>query len=230
MGRPLALGLKAINAFGKGVDEMTTTDIAVKPEDAREGKRERTKRANREAILNAANEVFAEMGYGETTVRDIIRRTGLASGTFYNYFKSKEEVFEALSDRSALRVRPRLRAARIRASNFDDFIKETFFTFFDYVKSDREYFNVMRRNSGAIRVRMDTPEMLAGFDELKADIKDAMSNGLLPKMDADYLTAAMVGVAFEIADNMIERDPVDPEAAAAFASSLFLNGIAGVKN
>ncbi len=209
---------------------MTTTNTAVKPVEAQEGKRARTKRENREAILNAANDVFAEMGYGETTVRDIIRRTGLASGTFYNYFKSKEEVFEALSDRSALRVRPRLRAARIRASNFEDFVKETFFTFFDYVKSDREYFNVMRRNSGAIRVRMDTPEMLAGFDELQADLEDAMKNGLLPKMDPEYLTAAMVGVAFEIADKMIERDPVDPKAAADFASTLLINGIAGAKN
>ena len=61
------------------------------------GKRERTKANNREAILAGATEVFSELGYGATTVRDIIRQTGLASGTFYNYFKSKEEVFEALS-------------------------------------------------------------------------------------------------------------------------------------
>ncbi|MGB0920573.1 MAG: TetR/AcrR family transcriptional regulator [Alphaproteobacteria bacterium] len=206
-----------------------TTDTA-KPEQVREGKRERTKRENRESILNAANEVFAEIGYGETTVRDIIRRTGLASGTFYNYFKSKEEVFEALSDRSALRVRPRLRAVRVRAASFEDFVKETFFTFFDYVKSDREYFDVMRRNTGAIRVRMDTPEIVAGFDELEADVKEAMARGLLPKMDAEYLTAAMVGVAFEIADTMIERDPIDPKAAAEFASGIFLNGLTGMKN
>ena len=60
------------------------------------GKREQTKQNNREAILEAAKVVFADLGYGATSVRDIIRRTGLASGTFYNYFKSKEEVFEAL--------------------------------------------------------------------------------------------------------------------------------------
>ena len=79
------------------------------PEDNRPGKRERTKVANRQAILDAARAVFGELGYEAATVRDIIRRTGLASGTFYNYYKSKEEVFDALADDGARRFRPILR-------------------------------------------------------------------------------------------------------------------------
>ena len=67
------------------------------------GKRERTKVANRQAILAAARRVFAQLGYDAATVRDIIRGTELASGTFYNYFRSQEEVFEALADDSARR-------------------------------------------------------------------------------------------------------------------------------
>jgi len=47
------------------------------------GKREQTKVQNRQAILNAAREVFGELGYDNVTVRDIVRRTGLAAGTFY---------------------------------------------------------------------------------------------------------------------------------------------------
>src|SRR5262249_45547626 len=78
------------------------------------GKRERTKAANRTAILAAARKVFAQLGYEAATVRDIIRGTDLASGTFYNYFRSKEEVFEALADDgAALQADP---AASARAS------------------------------------------------------------------------------------------------------------------
>jgi len=54
-------------------------------------KRERTKASNRAAILEAARDVFAELGYDAATVRDIVRRTDLASGTFYNYFPDKED-------------------------------------------------------------------------------------------------------------------------------------------
>jgi AcrR family transcriptional regulator len=70
------------------------------------GKREQTKVQNRQAILDAAREVFGELGYETATVRDIIRRAGLAAGTFYNYYRSKEEVFAALSDDGARRFAP----------------------------------------------------------------------------------------------------------------------------
>jgi AcrR family transcriptional regulator len=180
------------------------------------GKREETKASNRQAIIDAAREVFAELGYGATTVRDIIRATELASGTFYNYFKSKEEVFQALQDETALRVRPRLRAERIRARNFEEFVSGSFRTFFDFVKNDHTTFATMRRNPENQRVRIDTPEVIAGFDELRADLELSIKNGLM---------AAMVGVAFEVANHLITRDDLGADEAAKFATALFLGGV-----
>ena len=189
------------------------------------GKREQTKANNRRAIIEAGRYVFAELGYGETTVRDIIRKTGLASGTFYNYFKSKEEVFQAIMDENALRVRPRLRAERIRATTFEEWVRSMFFVFFDYVANDQHNFAILRRNSGALRVRMDTPEIIAGFDELRVDLEKAVEAGIAPKVDVDYLSAAMIGIAFEMSDHLVMRDPPDVEEATDFATTLLLNGL-----
>lgn len=189
------------------------------------GKREITKAANRQAILTAAREVFSELGYGATTVRDIIRRTGLAAGTFYNYFRSKEEVFEALMDENALRVRPRLREVRINARDFPTFIRESFRTFFSFVANDQKHYALLRRNTGTIRVRMDTPEMVAGFEELQQDLEFAMARGLAPPVDADYLSGAFIGVALEVGDRMVLKEAMDVEAATDFATALFLGGI-----
>ena len=80
---------------------MSTTQVVDKP-----GKRERIKAENRTAILAAARVVFSEIGYEAATVRDVIRRTNLASGTFYNYFKSKEELFNALASEFVERFQP----------------------------------------------------------------------------------------------------------------------------
>ena len=66
-------------------------------------KRAQTKLENRRAILTAAREVFAEIGYEAASVRDIIGRTGLASGTFYNYYRSKEEIAHAMASDAAER-------------------------------------------------------------------------------------------------------------------------------
>ena len=190
-----------------------------------EGKREATKRANRKAILDAARAVFAELGYGETTVRHIIRRTGLASGTFYNYFQSKEEVFEALADESALQIRPALRDARVHARTFEEFVEGSFRTFFSFALGDRQYFEMVRRNTGAMRVRMDTPEIVRGFDELEHDLAEAIRSGLIPPLDLDYLTASMIGIAFEVSDRMLLREELDMEGAVHFATHLFLGGV-----
>ena len=190
------------------------------------GKREKTKEKNRLLILEAARQVFAELGYGATTVRDIIRATPLASGTFYNYFKSKEEVFQAIRDESALRIRPRLREERVKASTIEEFISGTFRTFFQYVYDDQGNFQAIRRNrTDAMRIRMDTPEIIAGFEELRDDIETAISKGLFPPIDADFLMASIVGVAFEIAERMLARDDIDPAAAASFATALFMGGV-----
>jgi hypothetical protein len=72
---------------------------------------------------------------------------------------------------------------------------------------------------------MDTPEIVAGFEELREDIETAIAKSLFPPIDADFLMASIVGVAFEVGDRMLCRDDADPAAAAAFATALFMGGV-----
>ena len=82
--------------------------------------------------------MFGELGYDGATVRDIIRRTGLASGTFYNYYKSKEEVFDALADDGARRFRPLLRAEVEKAVDFQSFLSGAILAYFQFVATEQE--------------------------------------------------------------------------------------------
>jgi len=50
-------------------------------------------------ILDAAERLFYEQGYHETAISDIVKAIDVAQGTFYYYFKSKEEILEALINR-----------------------------------------------------------------------------------------------------------------------------------
>jgi hypothetical protein len=122
-------------------------------------------------------------------------------------------------------VRPRLRAERIRAHNFEEFISGSFRTFFDFVRTDQMTFATMRDNQDLQNIRIDTPEVIAGFDELRADLEVAIRNGVMPDVDADLLMAAMVGVAFEVANHLIKREDLTVEDAAKFATALFLGGV-----
>ncbi len=52
--------------------------------------------SKREAILNAALEVFSEKGYHPATIDEIAERAGVGKGTVYSYFRSKSELMEQL--------------------------------------------------------------------------------------------------------------------------------------
>lgn len=54
----------------------------------------------REAILRAATKVFAGKGYFNSKVADIAAEAGIADGTVYLYFKSKDEILHSIFDRA----------------------------------------------------------------------------------------------------------------------------------
>ncbi len=94
--------------------------------DAAIPKRQRIKQQNRRFILDGARRIFAEQGYDATTIRDIIRTTPLAAGTFYNYFTSKEDVRLALNAEMAAALRPRLSEGRAQAATAEEFLSAFF--------------------------------------------------------------------------------------------------------
>ena len=192
-------------------------------------KRASNRASNRDAILDAARAVFAELGYGGATVRDIIRRTDLATGTFYNYFTNKEDVFEALSNDTGEELRALLSEARKKAGNFEQFIEASYLTYFTYYAENLETYRLVRSNRGrdGENSNMQGPQVTAGLAEMRQDIERAMKLGMTPENDAGFLTATIGGVAFAILDEMMERNPIDPQRAARFATNLFMRGIDG---
>ena len=194
------------------------------------GKRDQTKRANRAAILEAGREIFAELGYEGTTVRDIIRRTKLASGTFYNYFKSKDDVFHALHDDGVARFKPMLTAARVAAGgDFERYMLTAFRAYFEFLLNDNSVERAIAARPDWTRVRFDTPETLAMFDEIKADIVTFSHIESLVALNLDMLTASVFGIAQEIGDRILRGKVVDVEAAARFAAHFVLGGAARIQ-
>ena len=55
-------------------------------------------KVTRSALLEAAHEIFRKRGYYASSVSEISRHLGLSAGTFYQYFKNKEQVFLELND------------------------------------------------------------------------------------------------------------------------------------
>lgn len=201
-------------------DQQATTE----PRE-RSGRREQNKAENRTALLKAARAVFAEMGYGAASVRDIVRRTDLASGTFYNYFKDKDEIFEAVVGELTGEILKRHQNGRAKATTAEEFFRCSFSVYFEFIVEDPELLALGRKNFTAIRTLLDKPDVRALALALSDDIRAAIARGVLPNVDSGFLSAAMSGVAFEISVAMVGRDPADPAGAAEFATRLMIGGL-----
>ena len=189
-------------------------------------KRTQTKERNRRVILDAARGVFGRQGYQTATVRDIIGATSLASGTFYNYFKSKDDVYAALREELALEVRPMLRAERYQAQTANDFIAGTFQAFLSH--ASQRSASLAAIDAFGDHASSGTRTIVMGGDDLRRDIQAAIERGVFAEVDAELLAAAIVGVAFEVAEVLRQRNQGDANEAARFCSELILRGIASL--
>jgi TetR/AcrR family fatty acid metabolism transcriptional regulator len=71
----------------------------------------------REAIMRAATKVFARSGYFNSKVADVAREAGVADGTVYLYFKSKEEILRSIFERNTSDA---VRAGREELAKIED--------------------------------------------------------------------------------------------------------------
>jgi len=137
-------------------------------------------------------------------------------------------VFEALADDGARRFRPLLREAHENARSFEDYLYSAFYAYFQFIVTDNQ--SVEGRPADERRphlLRMDTPEMVSVYQEVRQSLEEAIARGDAPRVDADYLACACIGTAQEVGSAMLRRSPPDIAAAADFATGLILNGLAG---
>lgn len=60
--------------------------------------REESRAVYRKAIVDAAMRIFGQTGFHEAKIADIAAAAGVATGTLYNYFTSKDEIFQSILD------------------------------------------------------------------------------------------------------------------------------------
>lgn len=71
-------------------------------------------------ILDAALDLFRQYGYRRTSMEDIAQAANVAKGTLYIYFKSKDELFEALARRLAAQIETNVEAVATRKLDFEE--------------------------------------------------------------------------------------------------------------
>jgi AcrR family transcriptional regulator len=184
----------------------------------------------RNEILDAALEVFSEMGLAEASVDDVVRRSGLSKGTLYWYFKSKDRLVGALMKRFFTYELEKVRSLREGSGPVRDRM----------LRYSRDVVAVMKRMPRALTfefyavairqkwIRKFLSELYVRYcQELAAVIRHGIERGEFRKLDADQAAAAVTGLC----EGLILLWAIDPKAfpfEALFEGSLrmLLDGMA----
>jgi TetR/AcrR family fatty acid metabolism transcriptional regulator len=183
----------------------------------------------RDAILRAAIDVFAERGYFNAQVADVARAAGVAAGTVYLYFKSKDDLLISIFERS---MREGLTTGRAAVANLQDprerllRLARGHLARLGHDRNLAIVFQVELRQSTKFMERFSATLLRDYLGLIRDAIADGQREGLF-RADVKATAAAkmLFGALDEMATNWIlSRRRYSLEADADAVVDLFING------
>jgi AcrR family transcriptional regulator len=193
----------------------------------------------RNAILEAAEQIFAERGFHGTRIQDIAERARIGVGTVYNHFDEKEELLRALVDERTDEMLAHLAGATAddEPRDFAARLERRIARMLGFVEQHRGFFAIVMEcglvASGPPRgsERALGPRSMKRIDRFRSTfralVQDGMDSGALAAHDPGHLAAFLggtiraftFGALFDQDTSLVEKAPTIVE--------LFLHGAAG---
>lgn len=184
---------------------MQLTHAAASNEEVAEGLRQRKKRERRALIAQTAMRLFAEQGYGATTITQIAREADVAPRTVSLYFPAKEDLVFADADATFARLEAEL-ADRAKDETFADAMRR-------WLANEVEEWRKHPEQLAAQRKIVDAETALQAVElRNRAHVHDAIAQAISDDfgMDRDDLESQMVAAAtiaiFDVIDNRLRTD------------------------
>ena len=183
-------------------------------------------------ILQAACRIFARLGYSATNVEDIAKEAGMAKGTVYLYFKSKEEIFAAVLARDVESLTDRTIEGMSAVETFADRLTVFLNLRVAYLQHNQDFLRVYFEEFGSRCSR--SPLMSEVIDKLFWRSVEFMRHCLEQAIARNEIRPIPVEPAafaiFDLAKGFAERHlrgwaHLTLEEDVAFTHSLILNGL-----
>jgi AcrR family transcriptional regulator len=204
--------------------------VALAP-DEHDDRGSRMRRERRQQIVDAAKAVFAERGYHNASVSDIIGRARIARGTFYLYFESKQQIFETILAEALEVLRSRITRIDVEpgAPPPLEQLRGNLVRVMDYVLGDPHFSRLLLSHS--LSSDPEAAERVQQFyDHVHGMIERSLGHGvdmgLVRPCNPALVASALLGAARGIIDRVLRTDP--PPAAGAIVDELIAFALRGV--
>ncbi len=200
---------------------MTEKTVAAKTARAVKTKGQTT----RAALIEAAHDVFREKGYYSASVSEIARRCNLAQGTFYQYFKNKEQVFLELSDLIISRFWERAQNAPGEV-DLQAAVRQEVELLLRHTRENFAFHRILGESELIDRVTVSYYEALAR--QIRDFFRGQARAGHLRLIDPNLLAYALIGICYFHSLDWGPKEPAyDPAQLPGMITDFLMNGIAG---
>jgi TetR/AcrR family transcriptional regulator len=164
--------------------------------------------ATRQTLLEAAEEIFLEKGFGNTALSEIARRAGITKSLIHHYFGSKENLWQAVKQQRVDQYADEQLAMLETAEPTGDLLKNSIILYFRFLKNNPEIVRIL----AWMFLERDTHGCPLKHDDLIREglrqIRASQEAGILRKdIDARFLLFTFLGMAqhwFQDKDHFIE--------------------------
>lgn len=198
------------------------------------------KTARRDAILKAAKDAFFKNGFMDTTVDNIADKCGLAKGTIYLYFKSKEEIYVSLMINGLKLLKKEMEKAVRHELPSDATLERLLDVYYNFYLKNRKYFRIIFLSSHPDMRSRVSEELLKTSIDISNDCLTILSHAIKRGIESGFFKMADSWMAANIlwatANGLImnyEKDPlyrheivgVTLEKILKESLNLFLDGL-----
>ncbi len=188
-------------------------------------KTERGRRTLRR-LLDAAEQEFGARGYHETAISNITQTAGVGLGTFYVYFKSKDEVFKALVADMGVRTRHALSESVKDAPNRLEAERLGIQAYVEFVRSHKALYRIV------MEAQFVAPEAYRAYyrtfsEAYGQQLAQAAKRGEISEGNDDVRVWALMGASTFLGLKFgVWDDAADIGAVSEAAADLMINGLA----
>jgi len=188
----------------------------------------------RAQILQASKEVFAEKGYHNASINEIIRRAGIARGTFYLYFTGKQTVFDSILKEAVEELRSRIR--RIDTDEGADppqvQLRGSLIRVVEYILGDPHFARLIVSNR--LAPDAETGERAAAFyadvqEMIEHSLERGIEMGMVRDCDTKLIASALLGAVLGIVQHIVIGTE-NPPTIDAIVDELIAFVLRGVVN
>jgi AcrR family transcriptional regulator len=183
----------------------------------------------REALVEAAHDLFMERDFDRVSIEEILARSGVSRGTLYHHFPSKLDLFEAVYVASEQRALARIGAALSTESSPAEALLAAAKAYLRLCESDEELRRIGLTQSRAVlgweRWRELAGEL--GIGVVRALVTAAIEAGELPRRDPETTAIVLLGALIEAA--MLVVVAADRTAARERSEEVIVDLLAGIR-